>query len=302
MIYFILADIHANDLALDAVIQDSRKVLNLRDDQSHKYIFLGDIVGRGPLPIQVFTKLDSVDPAIWLAGNHDKAIISDQFKTKMHSPDREILEIHRKVLNDGLRERISGYKTKAILGDMVLSHGFPLLDEDRSVEAYEKDYISDPKFIEDLWQTEYEGSHIWIMGHSHRQTFWQYSQNTKQWRIRSLRSNDSNSEFGQSLMGDNGHFQLSEELNGRYSIKFRLERSEISESLLIINPGSIGFPRDGKPPILSPALSLAKYLIMEEADGFIIFHYVAVSYKNELLLQTWRNSNYPNEIIRRFMI
>ena len=66
----ILADIHANREALDAVME---RLQDLNVDQT---VLLGDLVGYGPDPSYVVdtAKAMVADGAIALLGNHDEAI------------------------------------------------------------------------------------------------------------------------------------------------------------------------------------------------------------------------------------
>ena len=67
----ILSDIHANQLALDAVLQSM--------DKQHikRYWFLGDVVGYGPQPAEPLRWLkEHVASRDWVLGNHD-AIFAD---------------------------------------------------------------------------------------------------------------------------------------------------------------------------------------------------------------------------------
>jgi len=61
----VLADIHGNAFALDAVLQDmqAREVSDL--------VYLGDLVMFGPEPAAVFQTMKGLNPLYWLKGNTD---------------------------------------------------------------------------------------------------------------------------------------------------------------------------------------------------------------------------------------
>ena len=61
----VLTDIHANILALEAVIKDIR-VQNIDN-----VVFLGDLVMTGPRPQEAFDALFLLEPVIWIKGNTD---------------------------------------------------------------------------------------------------------------------------------------------------------------------------------------------------------------------------------------
>ena len=68
MRYLILSDIHANYIALDAVLKDAQR------KRWDKVLFLGDAVGYYTQPNQVLDKLRDLKPEINLLGNHEDLI------------------------------------------------------------------------------------------------------------------------------------------------------------------------------------------------------------------------------------
>ena len=67
MLYAILSDIHANEIALSAVLADARR------HGAEKLICLGDVVGYGPEPERAVSIIRR-SAAVTLAGNHDDAV------------------------------------------------------------------------------------------------------------------------------------------------------------------------------------------------------------------------------------
>lgn len=67
MIYAILSDIHANEIALSAVLADARHL------GAERIICLGDVVGYGPEPEKSAVRIREC-AAVTLAGNHDDAV------------------------------------------------------------------------------------------------------------------------------------------------------------------------------------------------------------------------------------
>jgi Calcineurin-like phosphoesterase superfamily domain len=63
--YLVLADIHANLQALDAVLADATR----RYDQ---VLVLGDLVGYGANPIEAIDRTIALGPVAMIRGNHDK--------------------------------------------------------------------------------------------------------------------------------------------------------------------------------------------------------------------------------------
>lgn len=63
----LIADVHANAPALEAVLADAGQ------QGADAVWFLGDVLGYGPLPVSCINLLDRYKPSVWLMGNHDRA-------------------------------------------------------------------------------------------------------------------------------------------------------------------------------------------------------------------------------------
>jgi predicted phosphodiesterase len=63
----ILADIHANRDALDAVLGDTQN----SESRIDQWCIIGDVVGRGPMPAETLERLHQLNIKHWLTGNHD---------------------------------------------------------------------------------------------------------------------------------------------------------------------------------------------------------------------------------------
>jgi predicted phosphodiesterase len=61
----VIADIHGNDVAFEAVVSDLRK------RRVNSVVFLGDLVAKGPQPQEVYDRMGTLNPLIWLKGNTD---------------------------------------------------------------------------------------------------------------------------------------------------------------------------------------------------------------------------------------
>lgn len=104
----LLADIHANYLALRAVIADAWA----RYPPAHalKIWFLGDIFGRGPEPILAWDQLLAYAPEHYIAGNHDLGLIGKYTNIRtadindgiFNADDWDVILAHRKKIKDVL--------------------------------------------------------------------------------------------------------------------------------------------------------------------------------------------------------
>ena len=65
--YLVLADVHANLPALEAVLE--------REPERDGVVFLGDAVGAGPHPDDVLSVLSDLD-ATFVVGNHDRSVLA----------------------------------------------------------------------------------------------------------------------------------------------------------------------------------------------------------------------------------
>jgi diadenosine tetraphosphatase ApaH/serine/threonine PP2A family protein phosphatase len=77
MRYAIITDVHANYAALEAVDQDVRALRELDMSRSIAYWFLGDLVGYGPRPVECIRWLKETAriDGRWVPGNHDEYLV-----------------------------------------------------------------------------------------------------------------------------------------------------------------------------------------------------------------------------------
>ena len=68
----IIADIHGDSIALDAVFQDANSV------EPDLYIFLGDYVAIGYNPSEVLNRINRIDNAIFVRGNTDRYVVTGE--------------------------------------------------------------------------------------------------------------------------------------------------------------------------------------------------------------------------------
>lgn len=111
MRYLLLSDIHANIVALDAVVNDA----TTRGWDA--VVFLGDAVGYYPEPEAVVDRLRSLEPAVALLGNHD-ALLLDTIDGELG--DGREQGVVAEVLRDHA-ERVSA-ESVAFLRELVQVH------------------------------------------------------------------------------------------------------------------------------------------------------------------------------------
>lgn len=88
----ILADVHANEDALRAVLADGAQDVD-------RWYCLGDVVGRGPFPIETLLLLrEHVDAQHWLFGNHDAYVIGLRPYPAENTTDPIVWDDHRRQI------------------------------------------------------------------------------------------------------------------------------------------------------------------------------------------------------------
>ncbi len=239
----LISDVHANLEALEAVL-DSIDQQHIKD-----IISLGDNIGYGPDPVGVLEKLHSRE-VLTLEGNHDLAVVNPRSFSDATDLAIDALEWTRTQLAEATK---NSQEFHEILQHYLGTQSFFTLQEDPKVifvhgapgpakNAF--DYLLHPEDI--LYAARYmkkKGLKICFFGHTHQQAFWEVD-----------RSGVSLIEFsiGQPVV---------------------FTDQEVSQAQLLVNPGSVGQPRDGNPQ--------AAYAIYERVDDSHIFTFYRVDYNFE---------------------
>ena len=239
----LLTDIHANLEALESVLEDVKKH-GIEDIFS-----LGDNVGYGPDPVAVLKCLYQHD-VYSLEGNHDFAVVNPKSFSDATHLAIEALEWTRLQLcqesseNPEFQHILSNYlgtESSCSFQDdprITLVHGTPGPDEMRF------EYILEPEdLIQPSRYMKKKGLRICFFGHTHHQILWEVDLE------------------GVSVID----FEPNE------TIVYTDE--EIDCSWLVVNPGSVGQPRDQNPH--------AAYLIYEQSNGKHSFTFQRIPYNIE---------------------
>jgi len=192
----VISDIHANNTALEAVLNDAGKV-----DETW---CLGDLVGYGPDPNLVVERMREIPRLTCLLGNHDVAVIGKMPFETFNGDARRSLERHEKVLNaDNINFLRSLPQNTKVRGEATIAHGSP---RDPLWE-----YILNT--LSARLNFDYFDTPWCFVGHSHIQSMF-------------------------VLNGSNDRVTL-ESLTPGVAIELHPK--------LILNPGSVGQPRDRDP-------------------------------------------------------
>lgn len=247
----LLADIHANLEALEAVLTDGR-------GRVQTWWFLGDAVGRGPNPVEVIQKLQEVVPfRQWQIGNHDLYTVERASNAGIKGYEQVIHRKHREALRG---YRVNG--ARPLLWAWCRRNWQRQRTQPRHLAGAEVDYwLVHGALGSEIFNAGFgEASHYifpWDVHTSHMAEQVAYLQTLQQ--------------GGRTTVLIHGHTHipyiaikphaLSQPLLSpiRYEEAIRLDRFD----LILLNPGSVGQPRNGD------RMVHAAYGILDtEADTF----------------------------------
>ncbi|MGC8838069.1 MAG: metallophosphoesterase family protein [Anaerolineae bacterium] len=259
--FLLLADIHANREALQAVLQDARGCYDA-------IWFLGDVVGYGPRPVECVQFLKVCVRRRWKAGNHEvfaagllrpgspvRPTENMRFTDGKH---KEILEQTAPRLWAWLKKGLMEERIKPIYRrcrdvDLVLAHA-NLLDHTESY-LYPDDTLN---LLENLEHARkmtggQESRSCWVaIGHSHMVFLAQRTSN------------------GVELL----------------PVRYR-EKISLRNGAYVINPGSVGQPRDGDPR--------ASYAILDVKGQTVEFR--RVDYPVQKVQRELQRQGYPQDLV-----
>jgi predicted phosphodiesterase len=198
----VLSDLHANATALDTALAAAR-------GRWERVVCLGDVVGYGPDPNEVTSKIRELG-AQTIRGNHDKAATGLMPTDDFNPVAKAAVDWTRSQLSpDNLKWLAELPHGPVEVNEIALVHG-ALQDED--------EYVFTPaQALEGLLDS---AAGVTFFGHTHHQGGFSYSNASNNLEILNLRP--------------------------RFSESFAALRIETGTRYLL-NPGSIGQPRDGDP-------------------------------------------------------
>jgi predicted phosphodiesterase len=233
----VLADIHANLAALEAVLED------IRAEEVSDIVTLGDNIGYGPDPDEVTQELIKLQ-VVTIQGNHEYALLNPIYYFRMNPVAERSLDLTKALLSEKSMAYALGLQQVRIHHGARLVHGCP----PKSQTAYL--FSPSRNMLEKLFSSFPE--QICFYGHTHIMTF-----------------------FEEGKDPDQAHTVSPSTLS--------LE----SDRKYIINPGSVGQPRD----LFN---NHAKYIIWDRELGSITFRdvkYDVMKTVNKLRLLDFPPSN-----------
>ncbi len=270
MRYAIITDIHANYGALQAVDKDVRR-LRTHHNETIAYWFLGDLIGYGPEPVACINWLKSKAKIgkRWIPGNHDEWLLQ---QTKVSEEAWTSLSKHLEILEEP-KNSISGTWFKNEVADAIRDENRSLVQEEWPqtgitalfvhaamqrtqrrmdyLSPWKKEKISDTF---DLIQNEYasEPTTVLFCGHTHYPMWFHEKQLQPLAYERPL---------------------------------------SLKKGIHIINPGSVGQPRDGDPR--------SAYLLFDPKQKEVEFR--RVEYKVTAVYDQLLNNGYMQSLADRLL-
>ena len=114
----VISDIHANQQALEAVLEDT---------PSFDAVWcLGDLVGYGPNPNECIQRVRQLPELICLSGNHDHAAAGLIPLSRFNDEARSIVDWTRNSLDENSVGFLGALPVSASVGEFTLVHGSPL--------------------------------------------------------------------------------------------------------------------------------------------------------------------------------
>lgn len=266
----ILSDIHCNKPALDAVYQDAKRSL------VDIFWCLGDVVGYGPWPIQCWKLLENtIKPRVWLPGNHEMGLLREN-SSYCQGDAKTVIDKQRVILArtystifEQIESLTKNYVVEPVEG-IHLAHGiYDTKDIFESMTAYVENIEKNPhlaeKAVAHIKNTN-KNPKLLVTGHTHKPMLWQriYDQGRKKHQWVKFQPTD------------------------------RVPLNSLETMPALINPGSVGQPRDG-------SLS-ASYCILEWEDGNRYVDFRRVPYPIELTIQAMKDAGYPKTLIEKWYV
>ena len=234
----VLSDIHANIVALDAVLAAVGRVDGIWQ--------LGDVVGYGPEPDAVVARLREVG-AVGVRGNHDAAACGGSEIDWFNPEARRAMEWTRRAISPATMEWLSALPERATIEGCDLVHGSP------------------------------------------REPLWEY--------ITSVPVARANLALLESPIGLHGHTHIPVAFvddDGRVDVvgPGRESGLELRGRRALVNPGSVGQPRDGDPD--------ASYMILDPGAGSVSWH--RVRYDVTAVQDSMRAAGLPASLSSRLSV
>ena len=235
----ILSDIHANWVALEAVLADAPSF--------DEVWCLGDLVGYGPNPNECIERIQEFE-CLCLAGNHDWATLGRLDLETFNTDARNANNWTQTQLTSTTREYLAELPTHEQRNGVYLAHASP------REPVWE--YILDANLA--YVNFTYFDAPVCLVGHTHIPAI----------------------------------FVLDEKVHGCKSLVPPEASIRLGNQRMIINPGSVGQPRDGDPRAAYAVLDVDK----------MVLEFRRVPYAIEITQERMRARGLPRRLVDRLVV
>jgi predicted phosphodiesterase len=248
----IISDVHANRAALDEVLADAEGQKWLGRKGFDAVWSVGDIVGYGPHPNDCIERLRAFEGHLRVAGNHDWAALGRLDVEDFNPQARQMVIWTQEQLGSLSQAYLDKLpSTPQVRGEYTVTHASP------REPVWE--YVRTPGIARDNF--EYFDTTYCIVGHTHVPQIYRLAENPT-----------------------NGRTSCT-----AYAPVYDKNIVLAGDHRLILNPGSVGQPRDGD--------YRAAYAMLDTEQG--IWRFRRVSYAYEITQADMRQAGLPERLIVR---
>ncbi|MEA3336880.1 MAG: metallophosphoesterase family protein [Chloroflexota bacterium] len=248
----IISDVHANLAALDEVLADARSLNWLGSTGFDVVWSLGDIVGYGPHPNRCIERLREFEGHLRVAGNHDWAALGHLDIDDFNPEARHMVLWTQEALDSLSYAYLRKLPSEPIeAGEFIITHGSP---REPVWEYVRTSTIARENF--DYFDTAYG-----LVGHTHVPRIYRLAEDPET-GLQACAAHAPGYDQDISLKGDHR---------------------------LILNPGSVGQPRDNDPR--------AAYALLDTEQQ--IWRFRRISYPYEMTQADMRSAGLPDRLIVR---
>lgn len=247
----VISDVHANLTALDEVLADASRLRWLDQVGFDAIWSLGDVVGYGPWPNECIARLQAWPEHRRVAGNHDWAVLGKLDLSDFNPQARRMVEWTEQHLDPASLAYLRSLPDQPLVhGDFTITHASP-----RQPIA---EYITNGEVARE--NAAYFNTPYCLVGHTHVPRVYRLTQNPAGAVVAAAHA----PLYDREIMLAGPH-------------------------RLIINPGSVGQPRDKDPR--------AAYALLDVEQGRWLFR--RVRYDVETTQAAMRKANLPDRLIVR---
>ncbi len=261
MRYAIISDIHANEEALQAVLKELGAIARRCGESFEALWCLGDLVGYGPDPARCVDIVHSHTDMV-ISGNHDQAVSGVLPQERFNDSAQVTADWTRDRLSQKHLRYLADLPERLVVGECTLVHGSPRNPVWEYLTSAKTAVLSFPYF----------STRLCIVGHTHVPTIFLQPEEQALTGVAAGRVGLA----GQTMAGARGgDLDLLDQLAEEEEALIRATLSASSCEMLlpgegrwtpppgyraIINPGSVGQPRDGDPR--------AAFMVYDTERGF----------------------------------